>query len=632
MSREHSCVVPERLAAARPPVSTSPCSHEPGDRTPRCRFTLPVLLTVAVVTACLVGSLVTGCRHEPTESPEQPIAVWAQRDWSEFVGSDSCRECHAEICDRYQAHPMAQAMCLASSEAETIEDYAAGEVGFTTAGHLRYEVRRSGDDVWHTEQKLTDDDQSVKWEQSEPVLFAMGSGTRGRSYVLVENGRMFESPISWYTGTDQWDLSPGYPPQSHNRFNREIAGRCLLCHCGLPADTIGNGPDVFAYEPPFIREFGISCERCHGPAASHVEYHRQGARGSEDPIVNPARLDPARRDDVCNQCHLLGEDAVLRYGRRYDDFRPGDRLGDVWALFVRGTDVDSQGRTQAVSHVQQTHSSVCFKQSQGRLGCASCHDPHGVPSDKVAHYRDACFKCHAGPETCSEPLDQRLAVQPDDSCVACHMPSLAANDIPHTSQTDHRILRNPDTAPRHAISDIGSLEDWEVFGGEGLDWTPREQDRCLGIAWGNFAAASKDVVAARQAIDRLTPLLETFHDDAIMRDVLAYCSFMVGNRGEAEQFWQDAIRINPELPTARMSLGLLKFQQGLLGEAREHLLVYVEQKPRHVAMLQQLAEIESLLLNDAEALRWTERALEIEPGNAALQARLTELKGSSPAE
>ncbi|MEZ6107887.1 MAG: hypothetical protein R3B96_17675 [Pirellulaceae bacterium] len=146
------------------------------------------------------------------------------RDWSEFVGSDSCRECHAEICDRYQAHPMAQAMCLASSEAETIEDYAAGEVGFTTAGHLRYEVRRSGDDVWHTEQKLTDDDQSVKWEQSEPVLFAMGSGTRGRSYVLVENGRMFESPISWYTGTDQWDLSPGYPPQSHNRFNREIAG------------------------------------------------------------------------------------------------------------------------------------------------------------------------------------------------------------------------------------------------------------------------------------------------------------------------------------------------------------------------------------------------------------------------
>ena len=30
-----------------------------------------------------------------------------------------------------------------------------------------------------------------------------------------------------------------------------------------------------------------------------------------------------------------------------------------------------------------------------------------------------------------------------DSCVACHMPRLNASDVPHTSQTDHRILKRP---------------------------------------------------------------------------------------------------------------------------------------------------------------------------------------------
>lgn len=578
---------------------------------------------IAVLIAFSIG---IGCRPRTPETVPIAVKPWPERTWANFVGSDSCRECHAAICDSYQAHPMAQAMCLASSESDTIESYESGVEGFATSDSRRYVVERVNGEVWHREQVLSDDGEAVVGEQQESILFAMGSGTRGRSYVLVADGKMFESPISWYTGSSQWDLSPGYPEKGHSRFNREITGRCLLCHCGLPAETTSGGPDVFAYQEPYIREFGISCERCHGPAADHVAFHRAGAMGDADPIVNPSKLDPVRRDDVCNQCHILGEDAVLRPGRKYDDFRPGDLLGDVWAVFVKGTDVDSQGRTQAVSHVQQTHSSQCFKQSQGKLGCASCHDPHGVPADPVAHYRQACFECHTGPEACSLPLETRLAQHPDDSCVECHMPSIPANDIPHTSQTDHRILRSPAEENRQSVSEIGSLDDWDIFGEENLDWAPSERDYVLGVAWGDYAASSNDVIAAKKAAELLEPHLATFADDGRMRDILAYCKYLLGDRSAAVTLWREAKEVEPELPTPHLSLGLFALETGALGDAREHFERYVALKPRHVEILMQLSRIESELLNLERAMEWAEQARRLDPGNERLLEWISQLE------
>src|SRR5216684_235545 len=52
------------------------------------------------------------------------------------------------------------------------------------------------------------------------------------------------------------------------------------------------------------------------------------------------------------------------------------------------------------------------------------------------------MKCHQD-KGCSLPAPQRLKQQPDDSCVACHMPRFQSSDIAHTAVTDHRILRTP---------------------------------------------------------------------------------------------------------------------------------------------------------------------------------------------
>src|SRR5436305_708200 len=74
---------------------------------------------------------------------------------------------------------------------------------------------------------------------------------------------------------------------------------------------------------------GIGCERCHGAGSEHVR-DPAGAH-----MVNPAKLDPERRDSVCSQCHLTGVSRVVKAVLRIADFRDGERLADSATYFVR---------------------------------------------------------------------------------------------------------------------------------------------------------------------------------------------------------------------------------------------------------------------------------------------------------
>ena len=88
------------------------------------------------------------------------------------------------------------------------------------------------------------------------------------------------------------------------------------------------------------------------------------------------------------------------------------------------------------------YESRCFRASRGKMGCISCHDPHGLPApaEKVAYYRDRCLECHAE-KGCRLPRPERLARGRDDSCIECHMPRSPNEQVPHTATTLHLIPR-----------------------------------------------------------------------------------------------------------------------------------------------------------------------------------------------
>ncbi|MCI0459694.1 MAG: tetratricopeptide repeat protein [Gemmataceae bacterium] len=392
----------------------------------------------------LLSSGRSATESAPLEDPRWTFATPYRNAHPEvqYVGDETCARCHPGHAQTYRQHPMGRSLAPVSS-AVPVERYDEAAHNPLDALGFRYHIRRRGNQVFHQESVLDARGHVVLALEAE-VHYAVGSGRRGRSYLVNRDGRLFESPLTWYPQKALWDLSPSYA-QRHRHFSRTISAGCLFCHSNrvLEVEHTLNG-----FQPPIFQGYAIGCERCHGPGELHVRRQEQAQdyEGPDDTIVNPRRLTPELREAVCQQCHLQGQYRVQRYGRHTFDFRPGLPLRQFWSIFVRPRSSDEA--MPFVGQVEQLDGSRCFQASRGSMGCISCHDPHALPSrgQRVAYYRTRCLSCHAD-QGCRLPASVRRQQQPDESCIACHMPA-RDTEVLHTAVTDHRILRRPDSGAK----------------------------------------------------------------------------------------------------------------------------------------------------------------------------------------
>src|SRR5262245_6256875 len=142
------------------------------------------------------------------------------------------------------------------------------------------------------------------------LRFFVGSGAAGRSYLFSTEGSLFQAPVSYYTQRNTGDVYPGFKRYNQASLRRPVEPNCLDCHASRLQWVAGTQNQYRGR--PFLQD-GIGCERCHGPGREHVA---QMSRGDGDPgrksMINPAKLDPPRRDGVCEQCHLTGEARISK--------------------------------------------------------------------------------------------------------------------------------------------------------------------------------------------------------------------------------------------------------------------------------------------------------------------------------
>lgn len=346
----------------------------------------------------------------------------AQTASSAFTGSEACRDCHEDIYDRWKGTLMANIL-------QDVREHPEAIVGdFSTPNAL------------------------VTFDQGD-IDFTYGSKWKQRYFTKVGDD-YFVFPAQWDVTNHTWrPYHPGpggdwwvadYPD---DQMQRPTGPLCDGCH-SVNYDT----------EAKQVTEWNVGCEKCHGAGAEHVR------NPSLSNIVNPARLDHVRGNDVCIQCHSQGQPLQNPINGLYYDwpvgYEPGDRLANYWRLeehrlgeetFTHWPDGSAhKNRMQGNDFV----TSVMYNKG---ISCWSCHDVHGTghEAELIKPPNATCLTCH-GPNSPAGPRGATLTAHSQHSaekvqCVDCHMPAIAKTvaDVNVRSHTFRFI--SPSMTERYGI-------------------------------------------------------------------------------------------------------------------------------------------------------------------------------------
>src|SRR5205809_1263163 len=147
---------------------------------------------------------------------------------------EQCRACHPREVAAFEASPMGNS--IGKPKSETTGRF------YHQASKSNVIIRRRGSEM---EQHVERQGVSASYR----VAYSVGAGLTGHTYVVRIGKYLFKSPVSFYTQTHTWDVSPGYGAEKYLDFTHQISSGCLFCHTGslqLVAGTTNQFED-----PPF---------------------------------------------------------------------------------------------------------------------------------------------------------------------------------------------------------------------------------------------------------------------------------------------------------------------------------------------------------------------------------------------
>ncbi|MBI1358120.1 MAG: tetratricopeptide repeat protein [Acidobacteria bacterium] len=545
--------------------------------------------------AAVLGLVLLGCgegrvAEQAAADPDKPSLPPG------YVEAAVCRDCHSEIWNSFVQTGMGRAF-----ERPNAANVTATEARYDhKASGRSYAIVRRGDEFFQQ-----------RWQQGpggerihsieRRIDYVMGSGNHARTFIHHKgNGEMVELPLGWYPengGT--WAMNPGYDRPGHDGFQRLIAYDCMFCHNGYP--EVRPGGDMRGTQPVYQGKvaLGVDCQRCHGPGLPHLE----ALQADESPekvrasVVNPAKLEPDRRMDVCLQCHLESTSRPLPnllhpFNRGFFSFRAGEALEDYAYTFDHAPGTGWDDKFEINGSAYRLMQSACFQKSAaGALGCTVCHDAHGAPMTRAM--APVCGSCHA-----SLP-----AAHPSgEDCAGCHMPARRTDDVVHAVMTDHRIQKRPAKgllAPKRERTPKETAYHGEVV--PLLPKNPPEEYRALAqVAQGSNVEAGLPVLA------RAAKAPETFYE-------LGSALESEGRLEDAIAAWRQAVEKRPDLIVARRRLGAALRRMGDFTGAERQLQEAVALAPEDSRVRKELGFLYQAMGRPGQALESLQEALRLDP-------------------
>ena len=248
-----------------------------------------------------------------------------------------------------------------------------------------------------------------------PIRYAVG--VENQTFVLEQQGRFYESLVSYYTGVSGLSITMGdqriRPHNLVEAMGRELsndeATACFDCHS---SGAVQQGRLHLESLQP-----GLDCEHCHSGALGHLEALQRGRSGITPPRL--ARMAAEEMSNFCGRCHRTWETVIRSH---------------TW------------GQLNVRFQPYRLANSRCFVGDDRRIGCTHCHNPHKNLVRDDATYDSACLACHS--TATPDAKHWKPCPVGKSNCASCHMPKV---ELPGSLSvfTDHdiRIVHPGDPYP-----------------------------------------------------------------------------------------------------------------------------------------------------------------------------------------
>lgn len=362
----------------------------------------------------------------------------------EFVGRQSCVECHQEQASLFHGshHDMAMAIADESTVLADFNDQTLTKFGITSRMYRdgeKFMVRTEGPDgQLH--------DYQVKYTFGiEPLQQFMVEIEAPPESVADENaiGRVQVLRLSWDTHKKTWfylsppDVSDKLEPDDPLHWTGVTQNwnvSCAECHSTNLQKKFDVQSNRFATT---FTDIDVSCESCHGPGSLHQEVVANKGifwdRNHGTGLPNLKTESNLPQVETCAPCHSRRTTVV-------EGFTAGCRFDEFYAVQTIQEPIyhaDGQIRDEDYVYGSFLQSKMYHK----GIRCTDCHDPHSTRLKYEGN--QVCTSCHQHSAGKYDSISHHFH-QPGTEgalCINCHMPRTTYMEVDPRHDHSFRVPR-----------------------------------------------------------------------------------------------------------------------------------------------------------------------------------------------